>query len=67
MGLRSKIKEKLKGVVENFSGEYSSAAPDEIKPYERTGTPGDPSKITRARLNRPKNTGKKETGGQEQE
>jgi len=54
MGLRSKLKEKLKGVVANFSGEYSSAAPEEITPYERTGEPGDPSKITRAKLNRPK-------------
>jgi hypothetical protein len=53
MGLRSKLKKKLKGVVENFSGEFSSAAPDEIKPYERTGVPTDPSKLPKARLNRP--------------
>ena len=55
MGLRNKLKQKLKGVVENFSGEYSSAAPDEITPYGRTGIPTDGSKVTRARLNRPKN------------
>ena len=55
MGLRSKLKQKLKGVVENFSGEYSSAAPEEIKPYERTGVPTDGSKAPKARLNRPKN------------
>jgi hypothetical protein len=54
MGLRSKMKSKLKGLVENFSGEFSSAAPDEIKAYERTGVPSDPSKLPRARLNRPK-------------
>jgi len=54
MGLRSKLKNKLKGVMENFSGEYSSAAPDEVKPYDRPGTPADPSSIPRARLNRPK-------------
>jgi hypothetical protein len=56
MGLRSKMKKKLKGLVENFSGEFSSAAPEEIKPYERTGVPADTSKLPRARLNRPKAT-----------
>lgn len=56
MGLRSKVKKKLKGLVENFSGEFSSAAPDELKPYERTGVPSDISKLPRARLNRPKAT-----------
>lgn len=54
MGLRSKMKNKLKGLAENFSGEFSSAAPEEIKPYERTGVAGDPSKLPKARLNRPK-------------
>lgn len=54
MGLRSKMKNKLKGFVENFSGEFSSAAPEEIKPYERTGVPSDTSKLPKARLNRPK-------------
>ena len=56
MGLRSKMKSKLKGLVENFSGEFSSAAPEEMKPYERTGVPSDTSKLPRARLNRPKTT-----------
>jgi len=54
MGLRSKMKNKLKGLVENFSGEFSTAAPEEIKPYDRPGVPADTSKLPRARLNRPK-------------
>jgi len=35
MGLRSKIKSKLKKVLENFSGEFSQAAPQERTPYEK--------------------------------
>ena len=32
MGLRSKIKSKIKKILENFSGEFSQAAPEERTP-----------------------------------
>ena len=35
MGLRNKIKSKIKKVLENFSGEFSQAAPQERTPYEK--------------------------------
>jgi hypothetical protein len=54
MGLRSTLKDRVKKVFQRFSGEYSSAAPEELKPYA-TGLGEDPSrKVVRAKLERPK-------------
>jgi len=48
MGLRS----RLKRVLQQFSGEYSSAAPDERTPYSRPGVPNDDAEVVMARLTR---------------
>ena len=53
MGIRDRISRRVRNVVDRFSGEYSAPAPDEIKPYERPGTPADDAKVVMARLNRP--------------
>ncbi|MCB9758716.1 MAG: hypothetical protein H6739_02655 [Alphaproteobacteria bacterium] len=53
MGLRDKIKKRVRGVVDRLSGEYSSAAPEEIKPYERPGIPNEEAEVVMARLKRP--------------
>lgn len=50
MGLR----DRLKSLVERFSGEHSAAAPSELKPYERPGKPVDKPNVVRARLTRPR-------------
>lgn len=49
MGLRS----RLKKIVREFSGEYSSAAPEQTTPYDRPGVPNDGADVVMARLNRP--------------
>lgn len=61
MGLRSKIRNKIKKAVGSFSGEYSAAAPEEIKPYDRPGVPADEAAIPKARLKRPKKATTKTT------
>ena len=53
MGLRSKIKSKLKKVLENFSGEFSQAAPQERTPYEK-GVKDENVEVVMAKLKRPK-------------
>lgn len=53
MGLRSKIKNKIKNLLESFSGEFSQAAPEERTPYEK-GTKDDNVEVVMAKLNRPK-------------
>ncbi|MCB9743008.1 MAG: hypothetical protein H6741_02695 [Alphaproteobacteria bacterium] len=53
MGLRDRIKSKVKRVVDTLSGEYSSAAPEEIKPYARPGVPNEDAEVVKARLKRP--------------
>ena len=53
MGLRSKIKSKLKKILENFSGEFSQAAPEERTPYEK-GVKDDNVEVVMAKLQRPK-------------
>lgn len=49
MGLRDKVKR----VINKFSGEYSQPAPTELKPYERPGVPDENAQVVMARLNRP--------------
>ena len=53
MGIRTKIKSKIKKLLENFSGEYSQAAPEEITPYQK-GTKDENIEVVMAKLNRPK-------------
>ena len=53
MGLRDKIKSKVKKVINNLSGEYSSEAPTESIPYER-GVADENAEVIMAKLNRPK-------------
>ena len=53
MGLRSKIKSKVKKILENFSGEFSQAAPQERTPYEK-GVKDDNVEVVMAKLKRPK-------------
>ena len=53
MGLRSKIKSKIKKILENFSGEFSQAAPQERTPYEK-GVKDDNVEVVMAKLKRPK-------------
>ena len=48
MGLRS----RLKRLIKEFSGEYSSAAPEETTPYARPGVPNDEAEVVMARLTR---------------
>ena len=56
MGLRDKLKRRLRDVVEKFSGEYSAPAPkaEEIKPFERNLEPDPTAKVVMANLRRPK-------------
>jgi len=56
MGLRDKLKKKMRGAVERFSGEYSEPAPkaEEIKPFERNLPPDPEAKVEMANLRRPK-------------
>jgi len=57
MGLRDKLKSKARGVFNRLSGEYSAAAPDEIKPFERPDAPNPDAEIQWARLKRPREKG----------
>ena len=57
MGLRDRIKSRLRSAVDRLSGEYSAAAPEERTPYEVPGTPQDDVEIVRARLKRPREKG----------
>ena len=53
MGLRNKIKSKIKKALEHFSGEFSQAAPEERTPYEK-GVKDDNVEVVMAKLKRPK-------------
>lgn len=52
MGLRDKVKSRIKGAMNRFSGEYSEPAPTERIPYEK-GTPDENARVVMAKLNRP--------------
>jgi len=41
-------------MVDRLSGEYSAAAPEEIKPFERNVDPADGGEVVRAKLVRPR-------------
>jgi hypothetical protein len=50
MGLRN----KLRKIADKLSGEYSAAAPEEIKPFERNVDPEGHGEMVRAKLVRPR-------------
>ena len=50
--LLSRIKNKVSQGLGRFSGEYSTAAPEEMTPYE-TGVDNSDQEVGMARLNRP--------------
>ncbi len=54
MGKRKSIIGRIKRIAKQFSGEYSTHAPDGVEPYKRPGTPNDDAEVVMARLNRPK-------------
>ena len=53
MGRRDRLKQKLKKIIDSFSGEYSPEAPEETIPYSRS-TPDKDAKVVMAKLKRPK-------------
>ena len=53
MGLRKKLKNKIKRFLDGFSGEHSDAAPENIEPYQK-GTKDENVEVVMAKLNRPK-------------
>lgn len=52
MGLRDKMKDGVRKVMDRFSGEYSEPAPKVREPYSK-GTPDENAQVVMARLNRP--------------
>lgn len=56
MGIRDRIKSKLRNTLEKFSGEYSEPAPkaEEIKRFERNLGENPEAEIVRAKLERPR-------------
>ncbi|MED5373557.1 MAG: hypothetical protein VX899_21245 [Myxococcota bacterium] len=56
MGIRDRLKNKVKGIVDRFSGESSAAAPDEIKPFERNLPPNENVEVLKAKLERPRDS-----------
>jgi len=56
MGLRDKLKKRVRRVVNQFSGEYSEPAPEaeEIQPFDRDLPPDPDAKVLMANLRRPK-------------
>ena len=53
MGIRDRLRNSVRKVVDRFSGEYSAPAPSTLQPYERPGTPDQDAEVVMARLNRP--------------
>lgn len=53
MGLRDKMKNRVKGMVNRLSGEHSDAAPDEVSPYAVPGVANEEAEVVMAKLNRP--------------
>lgn len=53
MGLRDRMKERVKSVVNKLSGEHSAAAPETLEGYARPGTRNDEAEVVMARLRRP--------------
>ena len=55
MGLRDRLKKKVRSAVDRLSGEHSAAAPDpdRVEGYARPGERNDDAEVVMARLNRP--------------
>ena len=53
MGLRTRLKNKIRKIIDAFSGEYSQEAPETIEPYQK-GKKDENVEVVMARLNRPK-------------
>jgi len=53
MGIRDRLRSRVRKVVNRFSGEYSAPAPETMQPYERPGQPVEEAEVVMARLNRP--------------
>jgi hypothetical protein len=53
MGIRDRLKRKIKKIADNFSGEYSQEAPESTIPYSRS-EPDENAKVVMAKLKRPK-------------
>ena len=63
MGIRDRLKNSVRSLVDRFSGEYSSASGEvrqDDPPPEDHGNPQAEVKVTRARLKRPRDA--KESG-----
>ena len=55
MGLRDRVKTRIRNLVDRLSGEHSAVAPDpsRVETYRRPGQPNDEAEVVMARLNRP--------------
>lgn len=54
MGLRDRLKNKLRTAVDRLSGEHSAVAPDSVETYSRPGQPNEEAEVVMARLHRPR-------------
>ena len=61
MGIRNKVRTRMRKMMNKFSGEHSVPAPDTFTPYERPGVPNEDAEIVWPKLNRPKAGGKKDS------
>jgi len=57
MGLRDKLKSRVKTAVEKLSGEHSSVAPAVRQDYTRGLDPSDDKEVVMARIKRPPGRG----------
>lgn len=55
------LKNRLRKMVDRLSGEYSAAAPEEIKPFDRNVDPNEGGEMVRAKLVRPRDKAAKGT------
>jgi hypothetical protein len=54
MGIRDKLKARVRRTLDRFSGEFSTEAPDEVQRYARDLDADPNAEVLQARLNRPK-------------
>ncbi len=53
MGLRDRVKKRMKSALDRLSGEHSVVAPDSREDYARPGERNEDAEVVMARLNRP--------------
>lgn len=53
MGLRDRLKNRVKSALDRLSGEHSDVAPSTVETYARPGQRNDDAEVVMARLNRP--------------